>query len=128
MQRNVNELRESRNANSRVLAVDGVVKWHSVGYTKPKGVQLKLSHYEKIALDKALQHRMEFTQVEMEQFGMTDLRSHHFVESDGRYFQPLTAMQLASYDVAKKWTWFLASEEHHPRSNLYVYSRCQLLT
>jgi hypothetical protein len=60
------------------------LKWKDVGSEEPiRGRELI---NEKLASQ--LRHNAEFTQKEWDSFGIEDLRTHHFIKSDVRYFQP----------------------------------------
>ena len=70
------------------------LKWKEVGSEKPStGTELI---NEKLASE--LIHKAEFTQEEWDSFGITDLRTHHFIKSGKRYFKPAVGFQFKSFE------------------------------
>jgi hypothetical protein len=70
---------------------------------------------------------LEISQEELIKFRLEkELRADHFIKVDDLYFEPMTAMQMASYDPAKKWTWFLASEGFRVEDVTLIVKDCGL--
>lgn len=81
-------------ANIIAQVYEGLVasglKWVSIGSTRPSSGK----EIEDTALKSALKHKSTFTQEEWEQFGINDLRTHHFIKSGYNvYFKPDGAIE-----------------------------------
>ena len=79
------------------------IKWRKLGRTEPDNG----SEIENTALASALQNKTEFTQTELDEFGIEDLTMDVFIRSGEEYFEPAEAQEKSSHGkIVKEWNDF----------------------